>query len=603
MSAKPDAPRVPKFGLDRLRILAGYYAGLRQRAVVCQVEVPDPAPYLAAFRLFRSALGPYLPPSPPCATLETGTNCSEAKTFLLELGELVGLLQIGAGIPVMDTPRVLSNPQVPGGYRLFLPNFAHKAAGEALAHIITLFQRYTRDMNNADWGEALDEVYDMLEPFAPAGSNPNQMMLIAADLDLPATRRVCGTFHFGWGSNGRMFRGGMSERTGTLAASAANDKRRTHVLLRAAGLPVAEQHSCKDLETARAHADAMGYPVVLKVTNMEAGVGVEANLPDAIALDAAWARLTSHNRPMVIERHMPGVIYRVNVVDGEVLHASCRTAATVTGDGSHSVAELVEIENQNPLRTDSRFAVMHPIRLTKDAETLLAHQGLTPESVPDAGRDVYLSVRTNRKDGGRSDPLTLDAIHPDNLRLAIRATDILRLDISGVDLLLPDAARSWRETGGTICEVNSNPNMSYTSRRVLETLLERIPNRGRIPVDVVLGANTATAQAVRDRLTDRPGIAVIEDGWLEITGDGRFDLPNAYAAAHAAILDSQVAGIVLLTNAQLLESNGLMLDRADRIWLLGSDQDAQMRVLLEPMTRDIRVVKTPDALLEGICGA
>jgi hypothetical protein len=61
----------------------------------------------------------------------------------------------------------------------------------------------------------------------------------------------------------------------------------------------------------------------------------------------------------------------------------------------------------------------------------------------------------------------------------------LRLDLAGVDLLVPDIARSWRETGGGICEVNAQPQLSgHLPRSLLPKLVSR---RGRIPVVVLIG--------------------------------------------------------------------------------------------------------------------
>jgi cyanophycin synthetase len=57
----------------------------------------------------------------------------------------------------------------------------------------------------------------------------------------------------------------------------------------------------------------------------------------------------------------------------------------------------------------------------------------------------------------------------------------LRIDIAGVDLLLPDISYSWKETGGAICEVNGQPQFSHqvAHRTILDKLLK---NKGRIPI-------------------------------------------------------------------------------------------------------------------------
>lgn len=83
--------------------------------------------------------------------------------------------------------------------------------------------------------------------------------------------------------------------------------------------------------------------------------------------------------------------------------------------------------------------------------------------------------------GGRSH---IGSLHPDNQRLAERAAQLLRLDLAGIDLIMPDLSRSWREVGGGITEVNAVPQIStLTEPRLFDRLLESlIPTGGRLPV-------------------------------------------------------------------------------------------------------------------------
>ena len=58
--------------------------------------------------------------------------------------------------------------------------------------------------------------------------------------------------------------------------------------------------------------------------------------------------------------------------------------------------------------------------------------------------------------GGTSIDRT-DEIHPDNAEIARQAAMVVGLDVAGIDFIIPDIARSVRETGGGIVEVNAGP--------------------------------------------------------------------------------------------------------------------------------------------------
>jgi len=91
-----------------------------------------------------------------------------------------------------------------------------------------------------------------------------------------------------------------------------------------------------------------------------------------------------------------------------------------------------------------------------------------------------------------------DIVHPDNRLLAERAARVIGLDVAGVDLLIPDVSRSWREVGGAICEVNAQPGMrvhwlAHPERDLNGEMLETlVAGDGRIPIAAVTGTNGKT---------------------------------------------------------------------------------------------------------------
>ncbi|WP_411360620.1 hypothetical protein [Pseudidiomarina sp. YC-516-91] len=333
-------------------------------------------------------------------------------------------------------------------------------------------------------------------------NSPSPLMTNAANaLGLPLFIIADATAQYGLGRNSRWFNHTFSEQTSNLSARLARDKKSSIQRLKAAGLTTTRHYLVSSLNHALDAAKHLGYPVVAKPYNQDGGGGVTAAITDAKELTFAYEKAAKLNKNVLIEKHVEGRDYRLTVFDGKLVWAVERRPAGVTGDGSSSVKQLIEKENQNPARMPgSAKQTLKPLQLNKDAELMLAKQQLKASDVPKKDQFVRLHSIANVATGGTPHVVT-EMVHPDNAVLAERAAAALRLDLAGVDLIIPDISRSWRETGAAICEVNGQPDLGSTTARHLytELLASRVPQQGRIPVVILVygdGADGAAAQAV-----------------------------------------------------------------------------------------------------------
>ena len=94
-------------------------------------------------------------------------------------------------------------------------------------------------------------------------------------------------------------------------------------------------------------------------------------LPGRASARAAPARSSSR-------RFIPGKDYRILVVNNQVVAVAERVPAHVVGDGTHTVAELIEITNADPRRGVGHEKIL--TRITVDAQTIevLAQAGARP---------------------------------------------------------------------------------------------------------------------------------------------------------------------------------------------------------------------------------
>lgn len=346
-------------------------------------------------------------------------------------------------------------------------------AGEAAAPVLARLPRVIQEMRSCPAG----------------GSNTLRFLRAAYALDIPCGVVAGRVYQFGQGARARWLDSSFSDATPAIASLLTRDKRLTATVLRRAGLPVPPHLPAPDAEAAVAAAERLGYPVVVKPANLDGGIGVAAGLRTAAAVRKAYAAARRQANAVLVEKHVDGRDYRLVVFQGALIWAIERIPGGVVGDGRHCVQALVDRANDDPRRGTSPQSPLHRLSLDEEAVELLGEAGLSPADVPGAGQFVRLRRTANIASGG--EPVAVfDRIHPDNRSLAERAAVALRLDIAGIDLLIPDIARSWHETGAAICEVNGQPNLGRTtvSAHLYGQILRGlVSGDGRIPIAVVVG--------------------------------------------------------------------------------------------------------------------
>ncbi|KXK26681.1 MAG: Cyanophycin synthetase [candidate division WS6 bacterium OLB20] len=90
------------------------------------------------------------------------------------------------------------------------------------------------------------------------------------------------------------------------------------------------------------------YPLVLKRAHGSGGHGVYVNVQDEEQLRKMYGRLLNNYNPavVIIEEYIQGKDYRILVYKDRVIDVIHRIPAYITGDGTSTVAELIEAKNQ-----------------------------------------------------------------------------------------------------------------------------------------------------------------------------------------------------------------------------------------------------------------
>lgn len=337
----------------------------------------------------------------------------------------------------------------------------------------------------AGLSDGLEAAANDLARFAESGQNRVYVVQHALDSGIPVHALVRGVHRLGTGCFARFLKSSITDRTPNIGVQLARDKMATAEVLAQAGLPAPEHQRAPDAGEAVRIARRMGYPVVVKPADLDQGLGVHADLRDDESVAKAFEAARALSERILVERHFEGTGHRLTVFEGRVVKATRKLPGGVTGDGRRTVEALVQAAREEAMGDARRT---HRVLLALDEEALgmLAQEGLGPASVLEEGRFVSLRRRNNAIAGGSTTTLDLASVHPDNLRLAVRAAQALRLDWAGIDLLIADIGRSWLESGALVCEVNAQPQVD---RRTAGLIVDALLQAGaRIPLHLAIRA-------------------------------------------------------------------------------------------------------------------
>lgn len=280
------------------------------------------------------------------------------------------------------------------------------------------------------------------------------------------------------------------------------------------GFPVPQGEIVVFQREALAIAKEIGYPVAVKPVVGHKGIGVTAEVQNAEELESAFDRaaraIPAHERiRIIVEKSITGSDFRLLCVNGRFVAATERRPASVIGDGSSTIDELIDRENRKPERLDTPTSPLSKIQRDNAMEYYLEEQGLSLDSVIERDRVVYLRKVANLSSGGVSIDATR-TIHPDNIILVQDIAQHFRLTCLGIDVITPNLAQSWKEGNFAILEINSAPGIFMhlnpavgesvdVPSHILETFFES-GTSARIPIMTFNKISVRELQETIDRI-------------------------------------------------------------------------------------------------------
>ena len=421
--------------------------------------------------------------------------------------------------------------------------------------------------------EAIDDWY--------LGPSTACIVAAATDRRIPHIRLNDGNLvQLGHGARQHRIWTAETDRTSAIAEGIAGDKDLTKTLLQAVGVPVPEGVAVESAEEAWEAAQDLGLPVVVKPSDGNHGRGVTLDLSERADIEAAFETARKHGSEVLVERCIPGNEHRLLVVGDQLVAAARGESAWITGDGQHTVRELLDLQiNSDPRRGTTED---HPLnRLELDEDEVIRHdlqrQGFSGESVPPAGRRILV-----QRNGNVSIDCT-DDVHPEVAHAVRLAARTVGLDIAGVDLVAQDIGRPLQAQGGAVVEVNAGPGLlmhlrpaSGQPRPVGQAIVNHLfpedaadAHPGRIPLVGVSGtrgsATIARTVAWLAQLSGRAtGLACADGVFL---GQRRIEAPGSdlqrhyWDACQRLLMNRELGCAVFENGPGLILDDGLPYDR------------------------------------------
>jgi cyanophycin synthetase len=251
-----------------------------------------------------------------------------------------------------------------------------------------------------------------------------------------------------------------TELDGPVALRLALDRRVVSTLLRQADIPVPDSIELDPLRVDEGMPFLAGGPCVVKpASGTGVGSGVTSGVTNRTQLRRALLRVAQYGRA-VMERQLPGTVYRLLYLDGELLDVVRKLPPTVVGDGRSTIASLVEAENRH--RIDARgSAGLALLKLDHDALFTLQAAGLGPGSVPASGTRVTVKSVTNQNRNEDSETVPRNAIDDRLVAECAAAVEAVGLRLSGVDVVTTDLGAPLRDSGGGVIDVNGMPGLNH----------------------------------------------------------------------------------------------------------------------------------------------
>ena len=229
-----------------------------------------------------------------------------------------------------------------------------------------------------------------------------------------------------------------------------DDKFKLAQVLEKNNIPVPKVRKSKTLRASLRAFDELEKPVIIKPRAGSRGRHTTTNIRTREELTAAHKLGKQIATELVVEEHIFGSVCRATVVDNKLVGFFRADPPQVTGDGTHSIRELIVEKNKN------KNEQLGDIEINPDLTSFIARYRYDLDSIIPKDTVLDLSAKTGRFYGGYTREMFTE-VHPKMHEIFAKAGKVIQASIVGFDLIIKDPTADPDTQKWGIIECNSLP--------------------------------------------------------------------------------------------------------------------------------------------------
>jgi len=223
-------------------------------------------------------------------------------------------------------------------------------------------------------------------------------------------------------------------------------------------IPMPQGNKFINKQKALKFIENIGFPVVIKPCSGSLSQHVTCNISSEKEAEKAIKIAKIYRPDFIVEKYIPGLLYRATVVGQEHVFCCQREIANVTGNGVLTIKQLIDEKNKDEKRGDinKKNTTLHKISIDDTLIAQLTEQSLQLDTVPEKDKKIYLHNKHTLVTGCDTVGVT-EKVHIDNKNLFLKIAKLLDTQLVGIDFICSDISKSYKQQTSAVLETNSLP--------------------------------------------------------------------------------------------------------------------------------------------------